>query len=455
MALVPFSFPVSSSPSMGLGTLGGRLHNVFLRDGMYCPSCGFAPWINCKGIFRGGIVVANYFYAVLGHSLYRMNLEDREAFERMDVQVNGDEPVFFARNRNSTPAIVLINRDVHLQVVDGKVTDYSAAGAPNSVRYLDGYFLFTYTDGRIAASELNDTTINDQSYTYTESNTSPLIRGCVKNRLFIAFKQSGAEFYIDVGASPFPLQRVEVSSTGLLAPHALAGDIEGWDKPLFFVADDGTVRMVQGYQFPVVSTQAVQDAIAEVGDPEQLRAFVYTAKGNSFFVLRSPDWCWEYHLEGQAWIERHSLNSSTWRAIGSIKIGQNWIIGDEEGSGLYRIDADSRKEGDGVVPCTAEGVVQTFPEGMIADDLRIYVRTGLQKQTMRDPPAELRISWSDDGGIQFCEPRVLNLGRTGKYTNRLRMSTLGSVHDHGLVLRWQVLDPIPFAFLSAGIVKGK
>lgn len=457
-AAIPF--PLSSTPGSRPGEGAGRLINCFaFKDGdavLYGPVPGLTPFALTGLGPRGSLLVGATLYVAVTDALLKVTAD---GVVTNVGPLQGSGLVTMARdNRAPSPDIVIVTENGAFVTDGASVSDYPDAdvGSPNSVSFLDAYFLFTYGNATIRASGINDTGINDQSFTKAEAKPDGLLRGIVKGRQFIALGQASTEFYDNAGLIPFPLQRSEVVDVGLFGPWAVAGTDDGWDKPWLMVASDGTVRRWDGYAPTIVSTRDVERSIATVADPDTLEAMVTTYGGNSVWSLSGPDFTWDYHINAGQWFERESYGLKRWRGRTSVKAFGKWLVGDIQSATLMALDEAARTEGASPLVVTAEGWLKSYPAGFRVNDLYLQFSTGQGREDGKAPietDPRVSVSWSLDGGGRWGQPLLRSMGRQGQYGRNVRVGQLGLARTSGVKVRWSISDPVPFAFMGGTLPK--
>ena len=452
--MVAIPFPTSSTPGARPGEGAGRLVNVYaFKEGTeiaYGSVPGLTPFATVGATPRGSLALTtSTLYTATKDILHKVTSAGTVA----DIgPLQGSGLVTMARNNKApSPDVVIVTENGAFTTDGLSVSDYADAdvGNPNSVSFLDGYFLFTYGDATIRASNLNTTALNSESFTKAEARPDGLLRGIVKGRQFIALGPSSTEFYDNAGTAPFPLSRSEVVDTGLFGPWAVAGFEDGWDKAWLMVASDGTVRRWDGYTPTVVSTRDVERSISTVTDSTKLTALVYTFGGNSVFSLSGPGFTWDYHLNIGEWFERESYQSPRWRGQTSVKAFGKWLVGDLSSTSLMAINENARKEGSQPLICIGEGYLPSFPNGARVGGLTMNFSTGQGNNQI--VASEVLLSWSFDGNGHFSTPLVRSLGQQGEYARAVTVTSLGRARGKGVRLRWEVSAPFPFTFRGADL----
>lgn len=457
MASVPIPFPFSSAPGEKPALGQGRLINAY-----FSPEGEQKLWRRVPGLslFLAGIenVRGMLFFEARQQLLivsgakvgWVQALPGAETTIRwLGGEIDGSRPVCISRNNNAATDIVITTGTTSYVVAEFAVEPYPPGNisVPNSVSMLDGYFLFTYADGFIRASGLNTTDIDGLSYTKAESSPDGLLRGVVLGQLFYAMGTASIEVFRDVATTPFPLQRVHVLSVGLFGPWAVAGaQQEGWDNPFFFVASDGTVRILDGYQDSVVSTSDVTRDILTVTDRDAIRAFVYVVGKNPFLTINGPDWTWEYNLSTKHWHQRRSYQNNRWRAELSIQAFRRWIVGDTAGAGLLEIDPSVAFEANEPLIFEVESAaVAEFPQRVAGRRADFDFVVGYGRERGLDPieiDPVVHVSFSHDGGVSFGTPLERPLGREGLYGSLVSVLNCGLSGAQGFKWKVVVSDPI-------------
>ncbi|MGX7706313.1 hypothetical protein [Methylobacterium sp. Gmos1] len=463
--MVAVPFPTSSAPGAIPGEGNGRLVNTRVRkDGTavrWYPVPGLDVIAQPKAPTpRGGLVVGASLYLVREDLIFVLRSDGR--FARVGT-LDGSKPVTMVRNnRSPVPDVVAVTDVGAFVVTQTGVQDYpgDVIATPNSVSFLDGYFLFTYADGTIRASgttaePTNTTAMSDQSYTRAEAKPDGLLRGTVSAGQFFAWGQSSVEVYDDAGTAPFPLVRSAVIPVGLYGPYCVAGFEDGWDRQQVFVAADGTVRRLSGYQPEIVSTRAVERFIASAPSPESLRACVYTDGGDAIWALSSPRGTWEFNSTTGEWNERVSRGLSRWRAETSIRFGNRWILGDRVNGDVLALNSAGRREAGDTITSRIESVpMSSFPNRTRVTGLDVDISTGQGKAAGTDPietdPSCL-ISWSHDGGMAWSNALQRRIGPPGVGGQRVSVGDLGRTTREGLRVAIEVSDPVAFVLKGADL----
>lgn len=392
-------------------------------------------------------------------------------------------PVYAARNRRAPNAqVALVSDGLYSLYEGGVLTAVSdpALPSPTSVDFLDGYFLFTEQRGRITRSEQDSGAVFDGlAFANAESNPDKLVRGITHERMYVAFGARSTEFYAsDASVDPFAFSRSAAIEVGCAA----GGSVARVQQTILWIADDLTVRRLNGYQGTKISNPSVDRFIASIADLTQVSALTYSIGGNTFYTLSAPEGTWEYNLTTGIWHERKSYGLDRWRVSCVAEFDGKLIAGDYNSPTLYEMSVDAYAEGADELVMTVQtppvhafpylaqmsaayidvipgvGVLETrtpvvvTPGGGTPIGLLLTLTTGGASTTtggdvtndyLSNPT--LMFDWSDDGGINFSPTRHLPLGKMGETQKRIKALRLGRTKQIGRSFRLRV---------SAAVVRG-
>jgi hypothetical protein len=469
MAQKPVSipFPLSSSPGASPQESAGRLINCYAeplgRD--VGATKGLQPppviWRKVPGLttfatsaaqtgFRGMTKVDSALYAAWSGKAARYDSTGTETV--LTGTLTGTEKVFWARNNKSpNPDLVCVAPGTGAFTVTSAAVSAFAdpdIGAPNSVCFMDSYFIFSYGDGSLQASGQNDVTINPLDRTKAQSKPGGLSRCVPFNGQLVALGPSFGEVYANTAnATGFPFTRSYVLQRGLIGAYALAGHEDGFGTALIWVADDNSVVRHNGTPIPdKISPPDLERLIAAVTDKTTLEASVYISQGHPKWVITCASFTWEFDLGSQKWNERKSYQQTRWRAVSSHNAFGKWMVGDTQtGKILYINEATYDEVGSPLVFQIESGPVVNFPNRMKVARAYFSFITGVGRATGSDPTDTnpmVGISWSQNLGVTWgneiskplglqAEPvpvKVFRTGMTGNQGRRWRLTVSANVY---------------------------
>ena len=475
MPSLPIPFPLSNAPGAFNQEESGRLINAYAEPlGTTIPKSKAAAvpavvWRKSPGMskfadssnpgFRGGMLVGGtVLYTAWNGVAATFDAAGTETV--LTGSLPGSEKVFWAKNnKQPVPDVVCVAPSTGAYLVTSTaVSGYSATdpdiGVPNSVGFLDGYFIFTYGNGTLQASGLNVTDINPLDFTMEQAKTGGLLRGLPFNGQYYVWGPNHGAVYADT-ANPagFPFTRSYVIQRGLLGRYAVAGHEDGFASALIWVADDKSVVAANGTPNPgKISPPDLDRLIDAVPDKNTLEASVYIAQGHPKWVLSCPAWTWEFDIGSKKWNERASYLVPRWRAISGISAFGKWITGDTKGNRLLYVNEHVYDEfGEPLVMQMESGPVTKFPRRTKVAVADFNFVTGTGQATGPDPSGTqptVGISWSNDGGFEWGKEKVLPLGRQSEAQN-IRVLRTGQTKGTGRRWRLKVSGPVYSAFLGA------
>jgi hypothetical protein len=498
-APTPIVFPTSSAPGLRPQEAGGRLINAFAeKTPLGAPSQviirrspgleelgSVGSFIHTRGFLD--ISLAEVFW-ILNERVFKFDI----GFNVTDLgPLSGAEPVTLARNNAVPPNYVVVTGQGCFNLFSNSAptmfADIDLPAGPTSVCDFDGYFVWSFGNGQVWASDLNSVNVNAASFN-TEQGL--FARRVVRyaGRLYV-FGDKWTGVYRDAGTIPFPFAREVTIPRGIIGTHAIAGWEAGWANQLIWVGDDFVVYKLDGYTPTPISTddvsRDVQSAVL-AGDRDLIEAYVYMFEKNPFWVVNCHErWTWEYNLSTGEWNERKSYNRVNWKGMKSIRVFDRWVIGDEYTGQLYGVNGNFFFEGDDPLIWHVEsGVLNGFPRGIVVPRASFNVTTGVgigstpvfpftvdntivtadssvvtadttlvtgPRSPVGDPLIE--ISWSLDGGYTYGEPVLRRLGGHGQTNSHPYVLNCGLSRGQGIRYRLVVSDPVHVG-LSSGVVEG-
>lgn len=462
--MVAIPFPLSTSPGTHEQESAGRLINVMaepLGEGARAK----AKFIRAPGLssfatsseetYRGGILVGGTFFAAWDGEVRRYTSAGGAGNAVGDMP--GDAHVFWARNNKTTPDIVAVAPgEGAFSVTAGSVVSFADGDLPipNSVCFLQGFFIFTIGDGRVFASGLNDITVDPLDFATAESKPDTLYRAVPigTGQLLLCGSNSMEVWGPPINASGFPFSYITTIPRGLIAANAIAGHEDGFGKGIIFVGDDNGVHVLNGYQPDKISPPDLDRLIEAVEDKTTLEAGVFVWQGHACFALSSPEWTWVFDLNTLKWHERESYGLTRWRATQPQYAFGKWLVGDTQSGNILAIDPAAKTEVGTILRARCEsGPAHAFPARTACMRADFDITTGVgqaagEEPTQTDP--QVGISWSDDGGVTWGVPLLRPLGRQAVAKYPVSITRTGLTTSKGRRWRLDVSDAVYFSLMG-------
>lgn len=372
---------------------------------------------------------------------------------------------------SSTGQVSITCNRIDAYIVDGanRYTYTLATGVFAAIASSDGAFT-----GGDAAFYIDDFIVYNQPLSNQWAATSPL--SSVTPALSFSSKDGGSdnivtliadhrevfllgeittEVWVNVGAYPFPFQRIPGTSLqhGCAAKYSACrlGESIAW------LSQDGrgqtVVIQLAGYQPKRISTHAVEADIGS-GVISDAIAFSYQQEGHEFYVLTLPtqDKTWVYDLSTELWhkrayrdstngLHRHRANCAT------VFQGLN-LVGDYANGIVYALDLNTYTDnGQPILRMRRTPHLTSELNRLFYNFLQIQFQPGVGLQTGQGKNPQCMLRWSDDGGSTWSNTYTLAIGAAGQYKNRAIKRQMGQARDR--VFEVTITDPVKAVIVSA------
>jgi hypothetical protein len=405
----------------------------------------------CRGMIY---VYGKGLYVVAGNSAALF--DDSGGATAVTGSIPGASMIIMAANQETQPKIGIVADGVYsvLDTATNAIAQPSipALPAPNSVTFVDGYLVFSISDGRIFHTALNDATnVNALSFATAASRPDGLRRIVTHRGALIALGEASLEIWEDAGTTPFAFAPIRADiDIGCIAEHTIAS-VAG---ALIWVDHNGVVRQLTGSEPVRISTHALERAIANLTWDERrsLNAIYTHFNGHDFYAVTSPYWTYEFDLATGLWHERESDGLTHWFARGFASFNGNVVVGSSLDASLHALDEASQTEsGVPYIFLAQSAPLHAFPNGLIIDqlDVDIIPGVGITGSTKEAADPKLMLDWSDDGGRTWTGGRVASLGRVGERSAVASFHQLGATGRAGRTFRLSSSSPVMRGILNA------
>lgn len=379
-----------------------------------------------------------YLFVVSGSSLYKVDsaktvtlLGSIGAPGNLDIDSNTDSIVVV-----NEPLAYYYDGTTFAQITDA---DFLALGA-NSVEFLDNFLTFTVPDtDEWGCFDLGSATSFDALKFASAEGAPDRLRGHkVDHRQAVLLGETTCEIWENVGQAGFPFAR---AANGLIEIGCFnAATAVKLDNSIFWVANDYTVRRLDGATPIRVSTHAVEQFLttATIGSG---RAFGYTQGGHLFYVLTFPEGTFVYDATTQEWHERQTYGQDYWIAGVHAQAFGLELVGDITSNKIGYCSATDYDEW-GSIQRMEWTYQPVYAQGRRAfhDRLEIICETGVGLTTGQGSDPEIMLEYSDDGGVTWTSMPNRKLGLIGQYRQKVTWDRLGSAQQR--VYRAAVSDPV-------------
>lgn len=403
---------------------------IYAADGLL----GFAALTTTGGV-RAVLEVDGTLYAVAGLGLYAVSANG-QVTELGAMSISDTAPVYMARNRRSTPDIGIVCDGVmyNYRTSLAQVTDADLL-APTSLAFLDGYFIIGTANNTWQISAIDDGTAWDAlDYERADANPDAVVRVAALQRDAVIFGEVSTEFHRNTGAADFPFERVAAIDLGCLCPNS----VQTVDQTLAWIANDRTVRVLDGYQGRRISTHAVERDIEAVTDYSAVSSMTWTRDGHTFYAITCDAWTWVYDTITNFWHSRQSNGRANWLANTAAEFAGTVVVGDRQTGDLYAMSREYLDEaGDPLKMVVTLPPLNAFPHPLTVNAFWLDAEKGVGTGTgaSEDVDPEVVLLWSKDGGYTFGAQRALKIGQQGKRISTIKTYRLGQTTPDGYVFR--------------------
>ena len=380
-------------------------------------------------------------------------------------------------------------------------TDGAVSGG-NTCDIIDNYFIYNNpTTQQWGSSDLLSPISQSTSYALKDGSPDDLVALIADHREVYLMGETSSEVWVDVGAVPFPFQRIPGTSTqhGIVAPFSLYRLGNSFAYVSRNNRGQAQIMQMNGYIPQRISTHAVENTLVnQVVDDAY--SWTYQLEGHEVYVVTFPSigvngLTWAYDATTQMWhkwlytsaenvYEKHRGNCCA--------VFQGMVlVGDYENGKIYQLDKTNftddgrnvrrlrraphlvtdlqRQYFDefqiqfqpgvgttGLSQPTGDIYVDSpyiiYPDATFTiDPFQTYVigqqATLANNSTTTNPQAMLR--WSNDGGSTWSKEYWVSIGKMGKYKNRAIWRRLGMARDR--IFEVSITDPVNAVIVSANL----
>ena len=337
------------------------------------------------------------------------------------------------------------------------------------------------------------------SYSLKDGAPDNLVALIVDHREVYLMGEQSSEVWNDVGAVPFPFQRIPGTSTqhGIAAPNSLARVGNSFAFVSRNNRGQAEIMQMSGYIPQRISTHAVENTLVNQVINDAV-AWTYQLEGHEIYVITFPSigpngLTWAYDSTTNMWhkwmywttvYERHRGNCCA--------VFQNMVlVGDYANGKIYMLDKTNFTDDGNTIrrlrraphlvsdlqrqyfeelqiqfqpgvgttglfinnPTYSSNptVITIAPDQLLTigpnDTLIIGFNSQQNTQQTTNPQAMLR--WSNDGGSTWSNEHWVSMGQLGKYKNRAIWRRLGWSRDR--VFEVVVTDPVNAVIVSANL----
>jgi len=258
-------------------------------------------------IVRALHVMGDFLYAVVGASVYQITSAGVATLLGVITTLSGH----VSTADNGTQLLIVDGTAYGHIVTTGTLTDITDADfvAATTCVFFDGFFVVSEAGtGRIWISKVYDGMAwNALDFATAEAVPDELVGiGTTRQNLWL-FGSLSTEVYYNSGDPDFPFQRVP--GVTLYMGCGSIGSIVEIDGMIYWFTNKRTIARNNGYQYEIVSPDAINYQISTYSTINDATAFTYTLEGRNFYVINFPTELktWVMDLGTGQWHEWQSL----------------------------------------------------------------------------------------------------------------------------------------------------
>ena len=380
-------------------------------------------------------------------------------------------------------------------------TDGAFSGA-NTCDIIDNYFIYNNpTTQEWGASDLLSPISPALSYGLKDGSPDDLVALIADHREVYLMGETSSEVWVDVGATPFPFQRIPGTSTqhGIAAPFSLYRLGNSFAYVSHNNRGQAQIMQMNGYIPQRISTHAVENTLVNQTIDDAI-AWTYQLEGHEVYVVTFPSigtngLTWAYDATTQMWhkwLYTADDNSYQRHRGNCCAVFQGMVlVGDYANGKIYQLDKTNfTDDGQNVRRLRrAPHLVSDF-QRQYFDELQIQFQPGVGTTGLSQPTGDIYVDspaiiypnatftiypfqtyiigqqanlstnitttnpqamlrWSNDGGSTWSKEYWVSIGKMGKYQNRAIWRRLGMARDR--IFEVSITDPVNAVIVSANL----
>jgi hypothetical protein len=331
----------------------------------------------------------------------------------------------------------------------------------STVEVVDNYFIYNKPDSQLwGATDLLSIISNPLSYGSKDGSPDDLVTIIVDRREVYLLGEMSSEVWIDVGAFPFPFQRIPGTSTqqGIAAKFSASRMGNSFAYVSKNNRGESTIVRMNGYIPERISTHAVENTLVGQNVSDAL-AWTYQLNGHEVYVVTFPSigengltWAFDnttglwhkwLYTNNQNEYERHRGNCCSF-------FNQQVLVGDYENGKLYRVSlSEYTDDGQLVRRVRRCPHITSDLQRQYFHELQIQFEPGVGLSTGQGDNPQAMLRWSNDGGFTWSNENWVTIGAQGQYYNRAMWRRLGWARDR--IFEVVITDPIKAVIVSANL----
>jgi len=345
-------------------------------------------------------------------------------------------------------------------------SDGAFSGA-DVVDIVDNYFVYNRPNTQQwAASNLLSPITYGLSYASKFTGPDNLVSIICDHGQVYLLGETTSEVWTDAGTFPFAFQRIPGSSSqhGIAAKFSVARLGNSFAYLAKNNRGQSEIVMMNGYFPQRISTHAVENTLVNQSVSDAV-AYTYQLEGHECYVITFPslDLTWVYDISTglwHKWLYVDSQNVYHRHRSNCAALFQGVVlVGDWQNGQIYQLDPNNYTDnGDPIRRLRRCPHLVTDLQRQYFDEFQIQFQPGVGLEGITNPPLnaetvganpQAMLRWSNDGGSTYSNEHWSEIGKVGKYKNRIIWRRLGMARDR--IFEVVVTDPIFACIISANL----
>lgn len=245
---------------------------------------------------------------------------------------------------------------------------------------------------------------------------------------------------------PLRFQQGASIERGVVAPDSVAK----LDDFIAWLADDGTVRMIQGSKMIKISDLDLELRIRGNGTATfpgfdlitDARGWWVDGPIHKVYYLTFPNagYTWGFDLTTGQSHSRVSENSNTWQAFESVLFDNKVLSGSLASGNIFELDPGNRTENGEIMRTSLTTPALSWSQNVTIPLVELDIEVGEVTDPNLDP--KIFVSYTKNGKT-FINWGTISLGTQGNYRKRVPMRRFGQViRNRNFALRFVTTDPV-------------
>lgn len=327
------------------------------------------------------------------------------------------------------------------------------AGKPTHVVYLDGFFITndSLTDDFFISAVEDPTSWNALDFEAAAVAPDNALALAASESILYIIGDETAQLYYNSGDPDFPYDIIlnATQEVGIAAAQTIAES----DQGVFYLAttpEGGRfVYRIRGQQGEKISDDEIDDELAGA-DISSAYGYIYNQAGKSFYIIQlaTTTFTLVYNINAGVWEKRGLANGDAWRASGHGILDGDNIVGSRLASTVYQLDLSVFT--DDAAAVIRRRVTQVFHHNNQMMDwleLVVDIQAGVGNPTAPGDDPQMRLRYSDDGGVNWSNQLLAPMGKSQETTTRVVFRRLGISRNR--IFEFEVSDQVNTTIIAA------